>query len=33
MADTGTISHASTSESVQSVLIYMYTNFGAFITK
>ena len=33
MADTGTISHASISENVQSVLIYMYTNLGAFITK
>ena len=33
MADTGTISHASISENVHGVSIYMCTNFGAFITK
>ena len=33
MADTGTISHASISENVHSVLIYMCTNFGAFVKK
>ena len=33
MADTGTISRASISENVHSIVMYICTNFGAFITK
>ena len=33
MADTGTISHASISENVHSIAMYICTNFGAFIKK
>ena len=33
MADTGTISHASISENVHSIVMYICTNFGAFVTK
>ena len=33
MADTGTISHASISENVHSIVMYICTNFGAFIKK
>ena len=33
MADTGTISHASISENVHGIVMYICTNFGAFITK
>ena len=33
MADTGTIPHSSITENVHSVLMYMCTNFCAFITK
>jgi len=29
----GTISHASISENVHSIVMYICTNFGAFITK
>ena len=32
IADTGTISHASISENVHSIITYICTNFGAFIT-
>ena len=31
--NTGTISHASISENVHSRVMYIYTNFDAFITK
>jgi len=31
MADTGTISNASISENVHNILVYICTNFGAFI--
>ena len=33
MADTGTISHASISENIHSIAMYICTNFGAFIKK
>ena len=33
VANTGTISHASISENVYSIVMYMCTNFGTFITK
>ena len=33
MVNTGTISHASISENVHSIVMYICTNFGAFITK
>ena len=33
MADAGTITNASISENVHNILVYICTNFGAFIKK